>query len=1855
MSTTTRFAALPREQRVTLLRRLVEAGQIGAIPDIVPQRDPSRPVRLSPGQEDLWVYEALYSELSALNLCCAYHFDGPVAPGDLEAALTIVQEQHDILRMRITGSVDELRADFPAAGPFVLERAELRGPLHDELTAYSRRRFDLSRDRLIRGRFIRVDEKRSTLVLALHHIVTDWFSFDILHREFTAAYKTVRDGTPPVLGRPEIQYPDFASWQRELEEAGVLQAQLGFWRDYLGAPPPPLTVGPLGAPRGPFGITRLPFHIDLEGEAAIRALARERGATVYGVLMTAFAVLAHRLSGQDDMTIGTPVANRAAKGLERVIGYVMNEVPTRWHFEPETTFADLLSRFTADFPRLLDNADVPVGRIVSAIRPERVVGRSPLFQWVFMYLTRQESVRMLQEIAEPERVQTGGEHDVMGIVRDTEDGLAGALEVRIDLYDPEAVRAWADGFTVLLADLVRSPDTPISHAALLSGETPGAAVPRELPATSPADLAVRQAALSPDAVAVESEQEAVTYAELIARADRLAGALRECGAGPERIVALVLGRSVELVVGILAVQRAGAAFLPVDPEYPQDRIAFILRDAAPVAVVADPATPLPETGVSRLSPGDSGRAPLPRAFQPLQAAHVYYTSGSTGTPKGVVASHTGHATLTVSLVEQLRIDASSRILQLSAPTFDVLVGELCMAFGSGGTLVVTRPGPLTGRELAEVLVEREITGTFISPTILASVPPGEYPALRVIATIGEVCSAELVRAWANSRRRFHNTYGPTEGTVLATLSTEQPQGLPPIGLPMDNVGAYVLDARLRPVPVGVPGELYLTGDLLVRGYLNRPGLTAERFVACPFEPGARMYRTGDLARRRPDGQLDFLSRTDDQMKVSGVRVEPGEIEAVLSAHPSVSGAAVALRDGRLIAYVVPHGELDQDALIAHAAARLPVQMVPGAFVELASLPLTRSGKLHRAALPAPPRRAGTRAPAGAVETRLCELFAEFLKVDDVGAQDSFFALGGDSIAALQLVSRAREEAIVLTPKDVFVARTPARLAALAGATSEVATDSPVGRFPLTPIMHRWREHHGPLHAFALSALLPVPDDADAERIGRALQILTERHASLRTRLVRHSGEHWELEVPATAEPVGFGGAALDPEKGRMLQAVWQKEAGKLLLTVHRLAADGVSLRILAAEMAVLLSGADMPPPRGTSVQRWSTLLHEQAVSPARLAELSFWTGMDTGEEARLVPGRTSGGSRTTLTRTLAPEITEAVLTRLPTAYRCGPDHVLLAALTAAAARWRGHGNALLVELEGHGREEPTGDVDLSATVGWFTAQYPVRLEAAEGFWDGAAGVTLKQVKEQLRAVPGGGLGYGMLRYLNPDTAPRLAASPGPDLRFNYLGRFSGGDLEPVGTTDVPTTYAVELDVIADGPHLVAVWSYAGMSAEEAETLADLWFEALGVLAREQGGGSTSSDFPLVELSQEQVDALEAVVGSRLSDILPLSPTQEGMLYRALLVESGPDVYMMQGRFRIDGPVDVAALRRAVDILVERHAGLRACFRYKAGLRRPVQLVPEHVSVPFVEVDGQTMEEVMAADRIRPFDVTRPPLLRAALVGSELLLTVHHLLIDGWSKPLLARELIALYEGETLPPAPQFRDYLAWLRAQEPDKATAAWEPVLAGLPGPTRLHPDALDSVIPHTLDLELTEELSRRLRERARAVDVTLYILAQAAWAMVLAQMTGQDDVVFGTIVSGRPPEIPGIESMIGLFINALPVRVRLGDNLLARLQDEHARLAAHQYVRLADLQRLAGHRDLFDTALGFENYPRDGLDRPGRLRLAEVWDSSHYPLAVMIDPADRLYIRLAYRPDCRTRTEAALIMGRLVHAFEQLADGAE
>ncbi|MFD5430043.1 amino acid adenylation domain-containing protein, partial [Streptomyces sp. NPDC127084] len=1212
--------------------------------------------------------------------------------------------------------------------------------------------------------------------------------------------------------------------------------------------------------------------------------------------------------------------------------------------------------------------DLPFERLVDIVNPERSLSRHPLYQ-VMLTLNneREHSANAVPDslgglTATPEAVGAGtAKSDLLfGFAELRGDcgglmGLQGLVEFSTDLFEPGTASALAQRFVHLLETLVGVPDQPLSsYDALTPVERDKVLrawndTAQEESGASVADVFRAVVHDAPDDVAVVFGGSTLTYAELDRRSDRLSLLLAERGVGPEKFVAVALERSESWVVALLATLKAGGAVMALDPNYPAERIALMLEDGRPELIVtqaglrdlvAQDSTPvllLDDPGIMATVLHGGATAPRRVPVSPLSPAFMVYTSGSTGRPKGVVLLNEGLPSLVSSTIARLRVGRGSRLLQMVSMSFDAAVWDVLASLLTGGTLVLAPGDQPLGSEIARLVGATGVTHMMLPPAVFSSLPEEEFPAGLTVTMGGDVLPPATAHRWA-ARHRVINLYGPSEVTVAATSwEYESDEELPvvPIGTPFDNQRVYILDGRLRAVPPGVVGDLWIAGAGLARGYHRAPDRTAERFVATPYgAPGERMYRSGDLARWRPDGTLEFAGRDDDQVKFGGFRVELGEVESVLARFPGVAQAAATVREDkpghrRLVGYVVPESGavLDPEELRHFVAATLPAYMVPSAYVVLDALPLSPNGKVDRGALPEPrhePSHETSPAPRSHSEELLCRLFAEVLGLDAVGPDDRFFDLGGDSISSIQLIGRARAEGLGLNPRDVFTHQTPATLAAAArsaeapsGAPAPVSEEE--GPLPVTPVLSWFTERGGSGERFAQSRFLELPASSGLEKLRTTVETIVRRHDALRLTLVGEGGgQSLEIQnedavdladavrrVDLAAEP--DGGAArvaketdaardrLNPREGRNVEVVWfdrgPDTAGLALVAIHHFSVDEVSWRILLPELIECwnaLSENRKPElrPIGTSLRQWTRALHTAARSPERTAEATVWKHLLAGSDQPLGKrpfdrDRDVFGASARLSVTVGTGVTERVLSTVPAAFHAAVDDVLLTGLALAVTRWRGDGSALLVDVEGHGRdEELMPGADLTTTVGWFTSVHPVRLDlsgvdAGDAMRSGkGAGQAVKTVKEQLRAVPGEGTGYGLLRYLNPDTSGDLAALPAPQIAYNYLGRTKGQTSEPMtrGTAGAeeshgPLLHPVELNVVVreyeDGPSLTATWTWATglFDQDRIAELAHTWVEALEALADHadtpDAGGHTPSDLLGVGLSQNEIDAIEA--------------------------------------------------------------------------------------------------------------------------------------------------------------------------------------------------------------------------------------------------------------------------------------------------------------------------------------------------------------------------------------------------------------
>ncbi|HEV7979851.1 amino acid adenylation domain-containing protein, partial [Amycolatopsis sp.] len=1006
----------------------------------------------------------------------------------------------------------------------------------------------------------------------------------------------------------------------------------------------------------------------------------------------------------------------------------------------------------------------------------------------------------------------------------------------------------------------------------------------------------------------------------------LARRLRAQGAGPEQIVAVAVPRSVELMVSLLGVLKSGAAYLPIDLDYPQDRIAFMLADSGATTVVttAESAARLPADAPAVLLVDDGQAhfgAKVPSLTSTASPAYLIYTSGSTGRPKGVLVSHRAIVNRLAWMQDHYGLTADDRVLQKTPSSFDVSVWEFFWALLEGAAVVLARPdGHRDPAYLAQVIREKQITTMHFVPSMLGALLGAEevtedtrWPAsLRRIFSSGEALTGEVAARWhALTGVPLHNLYGPTEAAV--DVSYFEYDGslrtTVPIGRPVWNTRLHVLDVCLRPVPVGVAGELYLAGDQIARGYHGRAALTAERFVADPFGgAGERLYRTGDLVRRRADGEIEYLGRTDRQVKIRGNRIELGEIESALAAQPGVGRVAVAAKNGALIGYVVPSGGTrpEPESLRAALTEALPAPMVPGAFVVLDEFPLTPSGKLDVAALPvpsaaAPPSQSSVKGPRDARERVLTEVFAEVLGLPEVGIDGDFFLLGGDSISSISVSSRARRNGLDISPKDVFELKTPAALAALGADLPDTSTVDAIGEVPLLPGVHRLRELS---EQRADTLLLNVPATADIEALAAVVQSLLDHHDGLRLKLTRIASVLWSLEtqpagtvlatdilrraVEDTRQETADAIARLDPDSGVMLQAVWFDTDHRLLLVAHPLLADAESWRTILADLHTAWTSIDAHrkpqlPAVETSLRGFARTIGEQAQSAEPLGEFEYWADV-----LRPVAGLAKAPV-TTQTVRLSTDDSAEIVKALPAAINGEVTDVLLAALRIAA------GQDLLVDVLRPNRPE--------RTVGLFASARPVRLDG-----EGDPFQVLKATKERLREAPSE-LGYGVLRHLNAQTAPMLAQLAEPQILLSYQGEFPADGTEWT-VVEAPAAQAsghvLRISVAAEGSQLVATWT-----GEFEPDLVERWTAALRLFAAEHENavvGLTPSDLTTISLSQAEIDLVSQVSPAPLADIWTLSPLQEGLFFHSSYDQARIDVYTVQEAVDFDRHLDVDRLR-----------------------------------------------------------------------------------------------------------------------------------------------------------------------------------------------------------------------------------------------------------------------------------------------------------------------------------------------------------
>jgi amino acid adenylation domain-containing protein/non-ribosomal peptide synthase protein (TIGR01720 family) len=1518
---------------------------------------------LSPMQQGI-LFHSIYSAESGLYILQeSYELHGNLDVAAFEQAWQQVITRHSILRTAFVW--ENVEQPIQIVGKQVklpLQKYDWRGlsltEQQNKLQTFSQaekqRIFKLAQAPLMHLSLIRLSENVYQFIWSYHHLILDGWSLSLLLKEVLIFYKAFHIGQNIHLERSR-SYRDYIAWLQQQDRS---QAQK-FWQQYLHnfTTPTLLSVdqrsNSLVTPTQNYAQQNI--QLSTATKITLQSLVRQHQLTLITLLHGVWALLSHRYSGEKDLVFGSTSSGRPLGliGAESMIGVFINTLPIRVQVNPEDFLIPWLQQLQNQQIELLQYDYSPLVEIQGW---SEVPKGLPLFESILISQDYQVDSSSPADNSDLQILNVSSNDDETNYPLSVSVGTRSKLQISISYdcqrFDNPTITRMLEHLQTLLVEISNNPNqklkdlqilTPVEeHQLLVEWNDTKAEYPIDKCIHELFEATVER---TPDAVAVVFEDQQLTYRELNVKANQLAHYLRSLGVKTEEIVGICVERSLEMAIAILGVLKAGGAYVPLDPAYPPQRLAYMFSDASVSVMVTQNnlLTKLSEyqeklicldTDWEKIS-GESQENPV-IGVQANNLAYVIYTSGSTGKPKGVMIEHQSLVNLAAATTVKYKMGAGDRILQFASISFDVAAEEIYSCFICGGTLVLRTDEILASVSMfMENCRNRQITVLDL-PTaywhlIVSELANGNLTlpeSLRLVIIGGESALPEKVAIWQKQVGNYPqliNAYGPTEATVNATccnLSTTEVNGQEvPIGYPISNVQVYLLDQYLQLVPVGVPGEIYIGGAGLARGYLNSPELTEQKFIANPLKTGTKLYQTGDLGRYRPDGTLEFIGRIDEQVKVRGFRIELGEIESILVQHPTVCSSVVVLREDepgskRLVAYIVAQPEqlLIIDQLRRFLENKLPNYMVPSAFVVLEALPLTPNGKVDRQGLPAPDTRpeleAAFIAPQTTVEKQLAQIWAQVLGLEKVGVNDNFFALGGDSIISLQIVSKANQAGLHLTPKQIFKYQTIAQLATVVGISNEITTEQGLvtGSIPLTPIQHWFFAQNLPdVHHWNQSLLLEVRQPLDLGLLKEVVRLLLGHHDALRLHFTQDekgwkavisppseeipltrfdfshlSSPEQETAIAAAADQIQ---ASLNLSAGPLVKIAYfnlgAERSSRLLWVIHHLAVDGVSWRVLVEDFQTAYQQLSQSqtihlPVKTTSFKHWSEKLQEYAHTPALHSEIDYW--QKAVKSVTPLPIDYPGGENTnatarTISVSLGRQETQALLQDVPVAYRTQINDVLLAALVQTFAQWTGQ-PSLLIDLEGHGREEVSEDIDLSRTVGWFTSIFPVLLDLEKA---SNPGELLLTVKEQLRNIPQRGFGYGVLRYLS-DRQEITAVQP--EVVFNYLGQLDQvlpesslfqltqeyGGIEQ--SLQSRRTHLLELNGSISQGRLQMNWTYSENLHRHStiEKLAQGFLAALrDIIAHSQSsdaGGFTPSDFAEFQQSQwnqSDLDAIAAVI------------------------------------------------------------------------------------------------------------------------------------------------------------------------------------------------------------------------------------------------------------------------------------------------------------------------------------------------------------------------------------------------------------
>lgn len=1914
---------------------------------------------MSSGQRRLYAIESSESAGTSYNMPIGLYFNGKLDKVQLDKALSELSEKYELLRTTFTVENNEFIQLVTTKRLVYLESDFKEREIDSEiLMADFVRPFNLKTGPLMRVKLVEVENEGSYLMIDLHHIIADGESISLIWKDLSKAY--LGENLNPL----KLQYKDFSAWENKL----VLTKQKQFWHDEFKDESPLLELQ-TDFPRKnkqTYNGNLLKYTLDKELSESVSHFCQKYEITEFIFFLSVFNILLGRYARQKDVIVGSPFSARTNRQLASMLGMFVNTLPIRTVIDGEQQFVDYLEGLKNKCFSIYENQNYPFESLLEDLNLQRDSSRNPLFDVMFAQESASEAIvldEMEATILNTE-ISTAKFDLSLTLVKDEEKYVFG-WEYSTDLFKKQTIERMSVHFETLILAVISHPKAPINELNMISVREKKMLVEtfNQTEAVYQKDKTIiqlieEQVQIRPNAVAAVFSEQEYTYAELNARSNHIAWKLKDRGIGPNQIVGIISESSIQTLTAILAVLKAGAAYMPIDPKHPIDRVTYILeKSCAKIVLIgeggdnlaAEVQTTFPDMAIINVeNKSVKLKENLSLTAGPKDLMYVIFTSGSTGTPKGVMVENQSVVNVCTWQITNGEIDSKTKVIQNYNYIFDASVSEIFPTLMAGGTLLMlTEEEKKEPRKYLDLLKEAQlccVPSMFREILNFAETSDrcNDIISFDKLYLAAEALPLELLEQFMKVTGRdltnIYNIYGPTETTDSAVFydfsGIKNPEKIY-IGKPIANLKLYVLNDKDL-CGINVPGELCIGGAGVTRGYLQQPELTAEKFIENPYASGERIYRTGDLVRWSEDGNIDYLGRIDEQVKIRGFRIELGEIESRLQRVPGIREAVVIVKNinntKSICAYFISDEEVTEASLNELLSYTLPNYMIPQFFVRMDVFPRTRTGKLDRKSLPEPIIHSdGICVPPDTeAESAVIQVFTEILNIKEkLSVTANFFSLGGDSIKAIRIVSKLREEGYQVTVPDIMGKKTPRKIAE--GITKEVAKiiDQAEVSGPVTPIPIQkdfLETESGEKHHFNQSMLLRIPSNLSCELLENAFQKLLIHHDVLRA--VYDEGEQVILSVKDTPmvkiNPYDFSslsqaeGEKMLEEVGNELQRSINLKTGPLvkvamfklctseylLIVIHHLVIDGVSWRILIEDLKSLcrkdlVNRENLLPDKTDSFKKWSEMICQYSQNFRLQQELPYWKAVEKQlleGQIRLEPDRVSAKEEQIVV-TLTKEKTDQLLKKAGNAYQTEINDLLLAAV-AQGVYYVTNQSKLAIQMEGHGREAIDPNIQIDRTIGWFTSVYPIVLDNLGC----DISLLIRQTKETIRKLPVNGIGYGILKMLPESELTNIQ----PDITFNYLGEFHFDDDNENDFSISPLEHGraiseqdqfhtkLSLDSFVSNGKLQLTLTYkaSGFSDSQMSFLLESIVESLDEVIthciKQEKTIITPSDAGEIEWSLEEFNQVVSYYGQRnceIDRVFPLTGMQKGMLYHKIFDETDTS-YVVQSNYKIQGLSTVNTLKDSLQLLQTKHGILETAITYR-DVSEARQVLLKGRPIELSEVDMSEMSEseykkMLADDVKRGFDLESDSLIRMILVHladnqKNLVVTFHHIIMDGWCSAVLMNDLNYFYTELTNGKSKEqlrrnistrydYEKYVRLVNRKSKADGYDYWKNLLLDYDNYAEI-PATISNQQEKEVkvwEVGLNQTKTKAFEQLSKKESLTLNTIVEVAWGLLLQKYTNKSDVVYGKIVSGRNTEVINADTIIGLFINTIPIRMKteVGNTVLETLktvQNQAINSSNYDFIHLAEIQSKCtnmGNR-LIQSVIAFENYYNQESTEEGALafNLLNGREETNYPLTLAAFKGDVLKFGFMYKTDKFSETDVQLIARRFIKILEEILEKLE